>query len=651
MSGRKKGQGEPFVLADYQENQDHINSVFNAQQTLADKLWFGFEYSAKNDIMENAEPYENDEDAIRYGFNPGTDANDNDKSLQRNLRYLFRGIAEEGSIEDYKNYFRTLGSMKARTVAITGKYVESVEKALGENTPNLDKKATYLYRAGGLGARADSCCSNFCYQCQDDAQMRLGRVLEQKYDYRTVTMRQFAQDMGMDLEELGVSAEDADKTVYDMQRPQHELSNEDDMKSTVFQFLYNSFGNYFVTKGDRDEVEKMTEEQKRLHRKGLRVGQRAEEENLDDIEEWIQNEGEEMGNNLLEATKVSNMKDARHRTQLSGPFGYDSPEFLDNEIRKEAARTRYIGDVVGKKKDIEQVKNDIVKKANQRFHGDSVRRYPEEVPLSYDNYLYLHTGSKAGNTPDEMVENLSKALAACSLKEIGHEFDLKDARKVGAHFRELFALDSLKGDPEMLKSALQNNSSVLKMGRELRKTFYGVTEDKQQKFSADMRKLLSHMMPPEKRSKEYRKFYESVKAAAELEEKLQGKSPEEKEKAYCQANLNVFEASRGYTVGKEQVRFQNTGKMSFDHALDAMAICQEANPNLVLRTDKIIGNINQIRNKNNPEAADYISTGTFRQRYGAAQSQRSTADYSGRNRNNNIVNDPAEEVNDHQPGL
>jgi hypothetical protein len=82
-----------------------------------------------------------------------------------------------------------------------------------------------------------------------------------------------------------------------------------------------------------------------------------------------------------------------------------------------------------------------------------------------------------------------------------------------------------------------------------------------------------------------------------------------------------------------------------------MAICQEANANLSLRTDKIIDNINQIRNKNNPEAADNISTGTFRQRYGAAQSQRSTADYSGRNRNNNIVNDPAEEVNESQPGL
>ena len=211
MPEKKKGQPEPIVLADYQENQNHINSVFNAQQTLADKLWFGFEYTAKNDLMRNADTYQ-EQDAIKYGFNPGTDVNENDESLQKNLRFLYRGMAEAGSIEDYKNYFRTLGSMKARTVAITGKYVDSVEKALGENTPNLDKKATYLYRAGGLGARADS-CNSFCYQCEDDAQRRLGRVLEEKYDYKTVTVRQFAQDMGINIDELGLPEGDADKTV------------------------------------------------------------------------------------------------------------------------------------------------------------------------------------------------------------------------------------------------------------------------------------------------------------------------------------------------------------------------------------------------------------------------------------------------------
>ena len=90
-------------------------------------------------------------------------------------------------------------------------------------------------------------------------------------------------------------------------------------------------------------------------------------------------------------------------------------------------------------------------------------------------------------------------------------------------------------------------------------------------------------------------------------------------------------------------------KLSFDHALDALAICSEANRALSVRTDKIIGNINRIRNHSNPQAADYIDAANFHDHYGAAHSNRSVADYSGRNRNRNIVNDPADEMNG--PGM
>ncbi len=143
--------------------------------------------------------------------------------------------------------------------------------------------------------------------------------------------------------------------------------------------------------------------------------------------------------------------------------------------------------------------------------------------------------------------------------------------------------------------------------------------------------------------------HEAVKTCAELREKLEGKTKEEKERAYSQANLNVFEAARQYMDGKESVRSRNTGKMSFDQALDAMAICTETCPILKVRVDKIIGNINHIRNRNDSFAENYIDAGTFSEHYGAARSNRSPEDYSGRNRNNNIVNEPADVKNG--PGL
>ena len=173
--------------------------------------------------------------------------------------------------------------------------------------------------------------------------------------------------------------------------------------------------------------------------------------------------------------------------------------------------------------------------------------------------------------------------------------------------------------------------------------FYGVPADKQQAFSEKMRTLQSHLMPPDNRSKKYKKFYNAVKTCAELEIKTANMSDEEREKAYCQANLDVFEATRLYMDGKEGVRTKNTGKLSFDHALDAMAICSETSPALRVRTDKIIGNINRVRNNNNPLGPNYINANSFHQNYGAGHSQRSTADYS-RNRNINIVNEPENEI-------
>ncbi|MBP5312582.1 MAG: hypothetical protein J6112_07110 [Clostridia bacterium] len=641
----KKNQPAPIILADYQENENHLVNVRDAQHTLEDQLWFGFEYRSKNDIMRNAEGDFQPEEAVKYGFNPECAVNQDDEQIQGGLRSTYRDMVKAYSIEDYKKYFSALGSMKAKTAVISGRHYESIEKALDENTPNRDEKAFYLYRSSGLTARSNA-CNDFCLDCQEDAERSLGEALEKKYDYKTVTMRQFAQDMGIDIEKLNLPEGAADKTVYDLRRPDFPKADENTMKEQVFQMLQANFGEYFVRQGVDAAVEKMTEGQKNLYRKALEVGGRGENADLSKIEEWIQDEGEALAADLRTASAISNMKDARYRTQLSGTFGSNDEGFLDKEIKKETARTRFISDIVGKKKDIGQVKESIVSKANRDFYAESLRKYPAETPAkaSYENYVTLHTGIKGGSTPDEMVENLSKALSASALQELDRKFNLKEARQIGQHFKELFALDTLKMKPELLKSALQDGSSVLRMGRQLRKTFYGVAPEKQQSFSAKMRTLQSHLMPPEKRSKEYQKFYKAVKTCAELEEKMEGMTAEEKEKAYCQANLDVFEAARTYMDGKESVRSRDTGKLSFDHALDALAICSETTPALNVRTDKILGNINRVRNQNNPQAANYIDAESFHERYGAAHSDRSVADYSRRNRNVNIVHDPAEEI-------
>ena len=644
MPNKKKNQPAPIVLEAHGEDEAYLLNVKNAQQTLADKLWFFFEYKSKNDLNLYAGDYP-EEERKKYGYNSSGAVSQREEDIERSFRHEARDIAAAGTIDDYKTYFRTLGSMKIRTVTISGKYFDQIQKAIDEKDPYRDQKSYYLFSRSGLSGRA-STCYDFCDIARTDADIAVRKVLEKKFDYKTVTYRQFAESMGIDYDKMDIP--EGDDNIYKNILSHHTMEvKESDLRFEVYNTLSTAFANYFVLQGEDAETEKMTEEQKRLFRQGQTAGQRAENVSDEGIEQWIASEGEQLGDELLLATRISNVKDARYRTHFAGSFGCDSDGFLEAELKKEAARTRFIGDIVGKKKNFEQVKEGIINRANKKYYAESLRKYRDETPAraSYDNYLILHTGIKAGNTPDEMVDSLSKSLAACALIELDRSFSLKDARKVAQHYKELFALDTLKNRPDLLKSALQDSSSVLKMGRELKKTFYGVTPDRQQAFSDKMRMLQSHLLSPEKRSKEYKKFYEAVKICAELAEKMDGKSPEEKEMAFCQANLNVFEAARQYMNGKESVRTRNTGKLSFDHALDAIAICSETNPSLNVRADQIIGSINRVRNQNNPLAANYINADSFHQHYGANHSLRNVADYSGRNRNVNIVNDPANDMN------
>ena len=65
MPGKKKNQPAPIVLADYEENEDYLVKIRDAQQTLEDKLWFGYEYKAKNELMTGAAGSYQPEEAMR----------------------------------------------------------------------------------------------------------------------------------------------------------------------------------------------------------------------------------------------------------------------------------------------------------------------------------------------------------------------------------------------------------------------------------------------------------------------------------------------------------------------------------------------------------------------------------------------------------
>lgn len=619
------------ILEDYNENEQHLGDTLNAQNSMEDKLWYALEYRVKNYNLDAGKEYPEDL-RERYGFNQSGEAGENDAEIQEGLRETISETFASATVEDFKKFFRAMGSMKARAGVIGGKYYDVIEKAIGDNDPHRDLKTSYLYNHSGFHNKPLVIMDYTAETGNKVESSHLNGFLGRKYDdYKNVTFQQFAADMGIDYNKMNKGQPADLDNVYAYCKRIHPTHNELQLKNDVYSTLAMAFSLHYTDEGMAAERESFTDEQRRLFRQGQKAFSKPEEMDLSQINDWANREGEQTGTDLHAAAGIHMMKESRRVTQLSGSFGYRSEGCLDSWTRNIEAQTRFVGDIVNKKKEIEQVKDSVVKKANKRFYEDSVRRYPKQTPgqTGFERYVILHTGSKAGKTPDEMVNNLAKTLAACSLREQNRPFNVKEIRTIAAYYKDLFALDRLKSQPEALKSALQDSSTVLRMGRDLKKGYYGVPANKQDQFCSDMQKLKDHLLPMAKRSKEYQKFYNAVKAAAELNETLAGKSPEEREGAFCTANLKVFEMASKYMDGKEIFRFKDNGKISFDHALDAMAICSKASPNLTVRTDKIIGNINRIRNHNNRESFDYIDAEHFHEHYGADHSARTAADYSG----------------------
>ena len=619
----------PVTVEDYRENLSFVENVRDAQKTKEDFIWNTFEYHAKNEFQQMGEDLTEDQ-RQRYGFNPSGMAEEEEEQFLNQLNQTIREDARSWNAETFKNVFRSMGSMNTRITILNGKQYDMIRQALGEGTPNLEDKAYSLFYQGGFTNFGSAFNVQFA-AVNSELKNGLEELLDRTFDYKTVTLRQVADFMGIDYNRLTqLPPQDGDR-LYSRAKRLSPNFTEGQLKNDTLQSLSTMIATYYTTQGVELETARLTEEQRRLLEAGQYAGRLFDTVNLNEIQDWIATEGNAIGAKLNDTVLISSMKQRRLNTQLSGSINYNAPGWLDRKLQDAEAQFKFVADVVRGTKDIEAVKQEIINKANQKFFEESLRKYPKKVraEANYDNYITLHTGSRAGKSPEQLVENLAKSLAAASLKERGVPFNRSKIQSTAKYFKELFALDALKSRPEVLNGALQGRSAVLRTGRHLKKTLYGVPAEKQNSYCSQMQALRDNLLPPEGRSKEYQKFYQAVTAAAALGQSQAGKSPVERARAFTQANMNVFEAAVKYMDGKEILRFKDSGKISFDHCLDAMAICTETSPALSVRTDKIIRNINRIRNHNDFNAADYIDAEHLRDNYGAAHSARRPEDYNG----------------------
>ena len=112
------------------------------------------------------------------------------------------------------------------------------------------------------------------------------------------------------------------------------------------------------------------------------------------------------------------------------------------------------------------------------------------MPVNYETYIELHSAGRAGDTPEDMVNNMAKCMGALSMKEKDYKFDIKKIHIAAERFKELYSIDLLKKDPVKLKEVMRGAQNVRSCARDLRVATYGVISESLDSYFNDMKKLV-----------------------------------------------------------------------------------------------------------------------------------------------------------------
>ena len=192
----------------------------------------------------------------------------------------------------------------------------------------------------------------------------------------------------------------------------------------------------------------------------------------------------------------------------------------------------------------------------------------------------------------------------------------------------------MKGD--ILKNVMKDKRSVVATFNSLSDAVYMVAPDDYKSYIQDMKTLYENIASSDGHSKEYKALVNAVKDAANIDITAKGLTPERIKTMFKSANMKLIGAADDYIKGKEKVRRSKEGSACFDNTLDAVAIVNKYAKGTNYQTKKQLDKINRIRNKNNPNAANYINPDTFVEKYGAQNAKRANEERLGREKANRI---------------
>ena len=239
--------------------------------------------------------------------------------------------------------------------------------------------------------------------------------------------------------------------------------------------------------------------------------------------------------------------------------------------------------------------------------------------VGYSVYLRKHTGKYAGETDKERIDSLAKAMAAQVLYRNGIPFKLKDIHSTADYIKKVYNLEELEKTPEDLTAALKNADSVSKFGRGRRSSLYAVMFPARfRDYTREMASLRDNMIDPASHSKEYRAVFEGVNDMARLELYLDaGLSNEELEEKFIAKGINLMDSVMKYTKGREKEMKDPERRACFQNALDALAIMGKFTWGTREISERLIQEINMVRNRGQKDAANYLDPDVVDREYGA----------------------------------
>ena len=607
-----------------------------------DSLWFAYEYSLKNISLSAAETseYIQPDKYTEYGFNPFGHASEREVERENNIiDNVIDANMPHNSVEEMMKLYENLGRIQIRVLVDAGRdYKDIYDSLAGEQDQEL--KAQYLFQYGGantkLAAYSTSCKDKLLGKASDNINSKLNEIADDKtLTYNDLfNLFKITEEEKQDFFKFNPDVKSGDVNLWEHQEELNKdahFENDDDKQYDLREWVKKDikhFFEFYMKRGMDKEKSILTKSEKKL------VDDVSVAAHLEKLDKRLKKEGKAasiraemypLAQKLYITFSANNLHHSMNAIESGGRMGV-APESEIGGYYKNALQSdnSFIKQIVKDKAEPAEVIDGIVK--NDQWKEIS-KKSAEKLETNFDNYIKLHTGARMGDTPDKQVDNLAKCIAAISLKKHNHAFNLKEIHEVADYYKEIYMLDLMKKSPDALMTALRTGQNVENIAFRAEDAMYGISEEYQKSFLREMRKLSLHMPDKEKRSTEYQRFYDAVGEAVNLFDDFDNIPAEQRAFKLRKLNLKIYEATNKYMDGKENVRYHDYGKLSYDHALDALAICTKYGNGLTARTHKILSNVNKVRNKNNKEAEDYIDSKRFLENYGADYSNRKLEDY------------------------